>query len=471
MEKNLINRPNIVFIIPDQFRQQAMGFRGEDPVITPHLDRFAKEALSLENAISNYPVCSPYRGMLFSGQYPWSNGLTTNCNTLTRNFGVYLKEKQVCLTDILSKNDYDCGYIGKWHLDAPEVSEVEYLEGYREDGKLWDSYTRPGARRHSMNFWYSYGCNDQHFKPHYWMNEDKVEDVRYITKWSVEHETDVAVDYITNNKGYRDVKKPFALFVAYNPPHTPFEEVPKKYVDRYEKDEEQLLTRLNIHNRPLEGTFEYQKQTEEERKKVIEQSRKNVKNYFAAVTGVDENFGRILKALEENGLEENTIVIFTSDHGEMMGSHGLMYKSLWYDESLKVPFLIKYKGQIEPGSKDFFLGAVDIMPTLLELVGISDQLPKGVEGISVAKAMIEEEEGPNEGYYINTQIDARGIKNKQYTFVTLRNAHGDESYILYDSKVDKYQMKNIADENPEIVEVLRQRLEEWLYRTNDLWIK
>lgn len=464
-------RPNIVFVVPDQFRQQAMGFRGEDPVRTPYLDRFAKEALSVENAISNYPVCSPYRGMLFTGQYPYSNGVTTNCNTATRSFGVYLKEKQTCLTDVLSQNGYDCGYIGKWHLDAPEVTEVAYLEGFRSDGKLWDAYTRPGAKRHGMNFWYAYGCNDQHFKPHYWMNEDKVEDVRYINKWSVEHETDVAVDYIMNKKGYRNSNKPFALFVAYNPPHTPFEEVPKEYVDRYEKDEEQLLTRPNIHNRPTEGTFEYQSQSEEEREKVALQAKKHVKNYFAAVTGVDENFGRILKALEESGLEEDTIVIFTSDHGEMMGSHGLMHKSIWYDESMKVPFLIRYKGNITPGNKDFFLGAVDIMPTLLELVGLSEKLPEGVEGISTAKAMLADEEGPSEGYYINTQIDARGIKNKQYTFVTLRNAHGDESYILYDGEKDKYQIKNIALGQPKVVQELRERLEEWLYKTNDIWIK
>lgn len=464
-------RPNIVFVIPDEFRQQAIGYRGEDPVITPHLDRFANESLSVENAISNYPVCSPYRGMLFSGQYPWSNGVTANCNSLTRSFGVYLKEKQSCLTDVLSKNGYECGYIGKWHLDAPEMSEVEYLEGVRTDGRLWDAYTRPGAKRHGMNFWYAYGCNDQHFRPHYWMNEDKVDEVREIHEWSVEHETDVAIEYIKNNKGYRDKEKPFALFVAYNPPHMPFEEVPQKYVDMYEAESEELLVRSNITNRPKEGTYEYQRKSEEEKRKLSLQAKKHVKNYFAAITGVDENFGRIIEALKESGLEEDTIVIFTSDHGEMMGSHGLMNKSIWYDESLKVPFLIKYKGIINPGCKDFFLGAPDIMPTLLELVGLKDELPEGVEGISVAGAMLGEGEGPNEGYYINSQIDARGIKDKQYTFVTLRNAHNDETYILYDTYADKYQIKNIAEERTDIVHEMRGRLESWLYKTNDIWIK
>lgn len=457
--------------MPDEFRQQAMGFRGEDPVITPCLDKFAKEALCVENAISSYPVCSPYRGMLLSGQYPWSNGVITNCNTATKGFGVYLKEKQICLTDVLSQNGYDCGYIGKWHLDAPEVSEAAYLEGFRSDGKIWDAYTRPGTRRHGMNFWYAYGCNDKHFKPHYWMNDDKVEDVRHINQWSVEHETDVAVDYITNNKGYRDEDKPFILFVAYNPPHMPFEEVPQIYKDRYKKEEEQLLTRPNINNRPKEAMIEHENKSEEEQEKIGLQAKKHVKNYFAAVTGVDENFGRILKALEESGLEEDTIVIFTSDHGEMMGSQGLMHKSVWYDESFKVPFLIRYKGHIAPGKKDFFVGPTDLMPTLLELVGLSDKLPKGVEGVSTAKAILGEEEGPSEGYYINTQLNTRGIKTKDYTFVTVRNAHGDESYILYDTQEDKYQLHNIADEKPAVVRVLRERLEEWLEKTNDLWLK
>ena len=270
---------------------------------------------------------------------------------------------------------------------------------------------------------------------------------------------------------YRDPEKPFILFVAYNPPHTPFEEVPEKYVARYEQGVEELLVRPNIHNRAEGGSLGHKKKSEEEQQRIASQASKQVKNYFAAVTGVDENFGRILDALEESGLTEDTIVIFTSDHGEMMGSHGLMHKSVWYEESMMVPFLIRYKGKREPGKKDFFLGAPDIMPTLLELVGISDQLPEGVEGVSTAKAILGQVEGPEEGYYINPQIDARGIKNKQYTFVTLRNAHGDESYILHDNLKDPYQIKNIAEENIDVVKKLRQRLDEWLYKTNDLWIK
>ena len=129
-------RPNIVFVVPDEFRPNAMGFLDKDPVITPNLNEFSKESLYLPNAVSSFPVCSPYRGMLFTGQYPYSNGVLTNCHTASSQYGVYLKPLQTCLPDIFSQCGYDCGYVGKWHLDAPEPSDLPYIAGPRSDGRI-----------------------------------------------------------------------------------------------------------------------------------------------------------------------------------------------------------------------------------------------------------------------------------------------------------------------------------------------
>jgi len=466
-----MKRPNILFVMPDEFRQSAMGFLDEDPVITPNIDKLASEGLVLTNAVSSYPVCSPYRGQLFTGQYPWSNGLIGNCNTSTAQFGVYLHPNKKCLTDILAQNGYDCGYIGKWHLDTPEPADQPYLEPRRADGRIWDAYT-PKHRRHSINFWYSYGCCDEHFTPHYWHNDDAVEEVRHFNCWSPEHEADIAIEYIENkNNSCRDPEKPFILFWAPNPPHMPFDQVPDRYREVYAgKTADDLLIRPNalINEAPEEIPEGHFKNAD-----LYQQTaRDNVLNYFAAVTGVDEQFGRVLEALDRCGLKEDTIVIFTSDHGEMMGSHSLMYKGLWYDESFKVPFIIRYPGKIEPGTKDFFLNPPDIMPTLLDILDLSDQLPEGVEGESRAKSIFTDYiPESNEGYYINPQVNARGIQNDQYYFIVIRNKHDEERYVLYDMKKDPYQMNNIAEDLPDIVKDMRGLLESWLLRTNDLWVR
>ena len=151
--------PNLVFVFPDEYRKQAMGFMNEDPVITPNLDAFAKESLVLTQALSNRPVCSPYRAMLFSGKYPHGNGVLTNCNSRTVQFENYLKDTERCFSDVLHDLGYCQGYLGKLHLDPPN-EKYEYTEGPRGDGTIWDAYTPPGPRRHGFDFWYSYGCCD-----------------------------------------------------------------------------------------------------------------------------------------------------------------------------------------------------------------------------------------------------------------------------------------------------------------------
>lgn len=223
--------PNLIIVMPDELRQQAVGLTKTDPVITPNLDKFSKEALNLTNAISNCPICSPARAMLFTGKFPVSNGVTDNCYSKTTEFDIQLKETDRCLSDVLQDSGYSQGYIGKFHLDSPNEKDAEYTEGWRGNpengGTLWDAYTPPGPRRHGFNFWYSYGCCDNHLSPHYWLNDAKVNERTDVDAWSVEHETGVAIDYIRNTDNeYRDENKPFFLMVAHNPPHMPFHAVP-----------------------------------------------------------------------------------------------------------------------------------------------------------------------------------------------------------------------------------------------------
>lgn len=461
-----LHKPNLVFVFPDEFRAQSLGFLGQDPVITPNLNRFAKESKVLTRAVSNYPVCSPFRAMLITGMYPYSNSVIGNEYSGVIQYGYELREEDRCFTDILSDAGYNVGYLGKWHLDLPKEEDIPFTEGWRDiefgqQPSFWDAYTPPGSRRHSIDFWHSYGCCDRHLEPHYWEGNAKIDERIDVKQWSVEHETDVAVNYIHNTNGkFRDSKKPFALFVAHNPPHMPFDQVPEKYLKYYDdKTPDDLLVRPNIAKEGL-GAGAW----------------KNVKNYFAAITGIDDQFGRILQSLEDEGLTENTIVVFTSDHGEMMGSHGLMYKVVWYDESLLIPFIIRWPGKIRPGQDDLLLGVPDIMPTLLRLMGVDEPLPEVVEGKEYSGAFLDEViERPKSAFYLVPNLENplqgnRGLRTHDYTFVIQRDEGGEKEF-LYNNAEDPFQMKNAVSAEPEVVEQLREELHQWLIKTNDPWVE
>jgi len=340
-------RPNLLFVFADQWRRQAVGVMGEDPVITPNMDGFAQQGLLFENAVSVCPLCSPHRASFLTGKYPLSTGVFTNCKP---SLDMMLSPQEVCISDVLKANGYDTGYIGKWHLDLPEQYNcVEPESGARD----WDAYTPPGPKRHGFDYWYSYGTYDQHLSPHYW--RDTPEMIK-VDQWSVEHETDKSIEYIREH----GKDKPFALFLSWNPPHSPYDLVPQKYRELYRDVDVKL--RPNVKTESLEA------HTGEILGSGEELLRENIKNYFAAVSGLDDNFGRLLKTLKDEGLHENTLVVLSADHGDMLGSHGLMAKHVWYEESIGIPMLMQWPGKIKKGREKTLLGSADIMPTLLGLM-------------------------------------------------------------------------------------------------------
>ena len=461
-------RPNLVFVFPDEFRRHAMGFMKQDPVMTPNLDRMAAAGMVFTHAISNRPICSPYRAMLMTGQYPESNRVLWNCNSATRKWDNALNEKSRCFSDVLRDAGYSAGYIGKWHLDSPERP---YVEPPRRDGTTWDTYTRP-ERRHNFDFWYAYGVYDLHLTPHYWTTYAKKDEKKEVREWSTKHETDVAIEYIRNRDAqHRKPDEPFALFVSFNPPHFPFELVPKKYVDMYEgKTHKDLLNRPNV-----DLTLN---------RRNTQTAKKQVKNYFAAVTGVDEQFGRILDCLKQEGLEEDTIVVFTSDHGEMMGSHNMMGKGSWHEESVGIPLLVRWPGKVTPGRDDLLMGVPDMMPSLLGLMGLGHRVPESVEGKDYSAVMLGKPMArPDSAVYLNyasfLQVESpsdraiqgeRGVRTHQYTYVVKRSRDRREHEILHDNWEDPYQLRNIADEHPELKAQLKAKLDQWLARLNDPWL-
>jgi arylsulfatase A-like enzyme len=459
-------KPNLLFIFADQFRRQAMGFMNQDPVITPNFDKFAQKGLVFTNAISSCPICTPFRAMLMTGQYPLSTGMVSNCMPGT---DLELSKDEVCIGDVLKANSYQTGYIGKWHLDIPSLNKAKNPpDGARNS---WDGWTPPGPRRHGFDFWYAYNCNGSHFDPNYWKDSPKRID---IEQWSVEHEKDVAVDFIKSCK--KD--KPFALFISWNPPHTPYV-APDKYKALYEGKE--LPPRPNV--------------------KPSKKYEKSHIPYYAAVSSCDDNFGQLLEALDELGIADDTVVVFTADHGEMMGSHGRFAKSVWFEESIGIPFLIRWPGRIKPGREDMPFAVYDFMPTILGLMGLP--IPSTVESIDYSSVLLGQKMSKPSSVFIASYgnpgkllavgqepskwalaaaklhekgidwrtVGYRGLRTKRYTYVVNQGRQGKTlRRLLYDNEKDPYQLNPIeathANENP-VMAKLDKELQQWLDKMND----
>lgn len=459
-------KTNIIYIFADQWRYHAMGCAHQDQAVTPNIDDFAQESLCFENAYSTFPLCTPHRGSLMTGKYPFSLGLWTNCK-IGLEEKLMLKPQEICIGNVLQSAGYHTAYIGKWHLDTPEQN----FTSHPESGAVnWDAYTPPGERRQGFAYWLSYGACDDHLNPHYWADSPKQ---ICPGKWSAEYETDKALEYLEEHK---NDDTPFAMFVSYNPPHLPYELVPKCYYEKFQD--------LKIEWRP---NVPEKKRTP--KMEII------ARQYFAAVYGIDEQFGRILKYLRENKMEENTLVVLSADHGEMLGSHGLMSKNVWYEESIHIPLMMRQKNRIQPGKSEVLFASPDHMPTILELLNLP--VPDTCEGISHSASVLGIEEiepecmflcsypGSPESVSVFAKVGQthkahgwRGIKTKENTYVITNGYMPEDKQIeyLYDDKKDPWQLHpQIIERNCQEPTVLKLRklLREYLDMLKDpfLWEK
>ena len=471
--------PNIVYVFPDQFRNSAMQFWNEkdfqkyvpfkaDPVHTPVLNKFARESVVLSQAQSSCPLSSPHRGMLLTGMYPDGSGVSLNCNSTRPNSN--LRQEAIAISDVLSSKGYDCGYIGKLHVDYPTPNNPQKPGTYIDERyPMWDAYT-PKERRHGFNFWYSYGTFDEHKNPHYWDNDGNRFDPK---EWSPKHEADKAIEYLTQK---RDKSKPFFLMVSMNPPHSPYNSLDDCMEEDYNlyKDipVEKLLVRPNVNQD-------------------LKRRQANAPFYFASVTGVDREFGRILETLRQMGLDKNTIVVFSSDHGETLASHVEDAKNSPYTEAFNVPFIIRYPEKLKPRVSKLLLTTPDIMPTLLSLAGLQSSIPTSVEGNDLSAELTKSrlsKSAPKAVLYIQN-IDgrkdetgkvldyfpvSRGIKTDRYTLSISIDKKNNKlkEVLLFDDIKDPYQLNNLPiEKHKELFLSLCQQMPALLKKANDPWYR
>lgn len=461
-------KPNLLIVFPDEMRTHAMEFMKQDPSHTPNINKFAKEGVHLKQAVSNFPLCTPFRGMLMTGQYPVRSGIQGNSHTPMpgkyggSDFGIELNRNALTWSGIMKEQGYSMGYIGKWHLDAPHAPFVPSYNNPME-GKYWNDWTPPD-RRHGFDFWYAYGTYDLHMNPIYWTNDTPRDKPLQINQWSPEHEADIAIKYLRNEDGkYREDDQPFSLVISMNPPHSPYDQVPQKYLDRYQDEtSESLNTRPNV-QWDKDYTEGY--------------GPKFFKEYMAMINGVDEQFGRIVDELDSLLLAEDTLVVFFSDHGCCMGSNGKPTKNVHYDEAMRIPMIFRWPGTLAAQDSDILFSAPDIYPTMLGLLGMEDLIPDTVEGTNFANTVrgIKGDKQPTSQFYTFMPYGAqsygrRGIRTDRYTLVVDRRIAKPLAYTLHDNQNDPYQMSNIAEGNDALIhQLIVKELMPWLEHTGDPW--
>ena len=444
-----VKKPNLIYIFPDQLRAQALGYVKQEPVVTPNIDKFAAESLVLTDAISNYPVCVPYRGMLMSGQYPHTNGVIRNNTSVTQTV-----DTRTWWSDVLKANGYNLGYFGKWHITQRD--QTGNLEPGRRHG--FDKYFILNGNAHMKSSYNSSDWPDRKGKkPEEFSGQSKY--------YSAQYDTENTLEFLKQaGSQYKQTGKPFAAVVAWNPPHMSYNSYPEKYNEIFKDVDIEELCKA-YPDIPPKGT------------KWGDYYRRNIKGYYRMIFSLDEFFGQLTQCLKEMDLEEDTIVVFTSDHGDCLGRHDVISKNSHYDEAMRVPFIIRWPGRIKPRHDDLLISVPDNYPTLLELMGLSDKTPAEVQGTSHAKLFLTGKgRRPGSQLYLKTEdnvkrldLGRRGVRTHRYTlrFDDMENGTA-KATILHDNLNDKFQMLNIAKDKPEIVRnLVKTELIPWLKQTND----
>ena len=400
--KELVSqRPNLVFIFADQWRAQAAGYAGNAQVRTPNLDTLAAKSVNFSNAVSGCPVCSPYRASLITGRYPLTHGVFLN--------DVRLNTDAVSIAQAYNEAGYETGYIGKWHLDGRDRSAFI-----------------PKERRQGFKFWKAMDCTHNYNSSFYYA------DANIKLKWNgydAIAQTREARRYIREHDG----AGPFALFLSWGPPHAPYQTAPEKYRKLF--NEAEIKLRPNVP------------------KNLQAQARKALAGYYAHIAALDDCIGEILHTLKESGLENDTILVFTADHGDMLYSQGGQKKQQPWDESIRVPLLVRYPAALGSSGRtiDIPLNAPDIMPTLLSLSGIV--IPDTVEGTDFSGVLRGAEKPKDNAALISCPSpfgqwtrarggrEYRGIRTSRYTYV--RDLKGP--WLLYDNEKDPYQLNNLCN--------------------------
>jgi arylsulfatase A-like enzyme len=397
------DRPNVLILMADQWRAQAFGYAGDPNIQTPHLDALEHESVDFTQAIATVPVCCPTRASLWTGQRALTHGVFMN--------DVPLAPDAITLAKVLRQQGYDTGYVGKWHLNG--------------DGR---SAFIPRERRQGFDYWKVLECTHLYNGSHYY--SDAPEKLEWPGYDAIAQTKDVE-QYLrcraTNSR-------PFLFIISWGPPHSPYETAPLSYRSMY--DPAKIILRSNVPARSAA------------------KSRRDLAGYYAHCSALDDCAGQLLQILRETGLDERTIVVFTSDHGDMLGSHGLTAKQKPFDESIRVPMLFRCPPSfhLQPRRLEAIISSEDFMPTLLGLCDVP--IPPTVQGLDYSGYMRGKPNPADDVGLISCIApfgewsrsrggrEFRGLRTQRFTYV--RGLDGP--WLLFDNASDPVQMTNLVNQ-------------------------
>lgn len=457
MSKPKQERPNILIICTDQQRTDTLGCYGNTFVKTPNIDRLASEGVLFENAFVQSPVCSPSRGSFLTGRYPRTTRLRQN--------GQAIPPDERPISRLLADEHYTCGLVGKYHL-APGAPEVALTV----EPRINDGFSEFNWMQSPLDLW---GMNSDYMR---FLNEiderfeiPDHEASPWIKKGMPEHATEAAwcatraTSFIERNS---NDGRPWFYLANIFAPHHPFnppEETLARYMDKL--DEIPLPVAMDD---DLESKSPFQKIDSESayggqkpplggygKSQMSELDHRLVKAaYWAMCDHVDDQVGRILEALEATGQADNTIVVYMSDHGEMLGDHNIYLKGpYFYDSGVRVPLIIKYPGKYAPRRTDGLFELVNLVPTLLDAVDVPQYA--GIQGRSAHGWLADSgcPETPNDSVYCE-YYNAMLFHTDPAAYLTMLRTkdakivvdHTFDSGELYDLSVDPLETNNLWNE-------------------------
>jgi len=451
-------RPNILFICTDQQRYDAAGCYGNPHIQTPTIDGLARDGVLFEQCYVQNPVCAPSRASLVTGQYVHTHGLWAN--------GVELPPHAPLVSRALAEEGYDCGMIGKMHLASCFSGRTEPRR--KDDGYSFYRWSHDPSHTSSENAYHQWlaehhpalyeqaktsGARQRHQAAAF----DTLPTEAHYTHWASE----MALEFLRDQ---RDPEQPFFLWLNYFDPHHPFV-APREYLDRY--DPETLPDPITA---PDELSTKPPIQTDASRESYAgyargfaDHSSRDIKEiiaaYYAMVTLIDDEMARVLAALDELGLADDTVVIFTSDHGEMLGDHQLLLKGpLLYESAVRVPLILRWPGHLPSGERRSDLVQwIDLTSTFLDAAGL-DQMPttQGMSLLPLARGDADAEgrgwalcEYRNSGHGYDPPVHLTMLRHGQYKLIvqhgqpaTTRPRTGE----LYDLEADPHELRNLWDD-------------------------
>jgi arylsulfatase A-like enzyme len=407
-------------------------------VRTPVLDRLAAEGLRFTHAFANTPVCTPSRGSLLTGLWPARH------RALSNDLPVDSRPETPSIARALRADGYRCGYIGKWHLG----------------GWPRDRFIPPGPERLGFDdLWAAWNCNHRYFEGRYHRDESP-QPVRLDSVYEPAAQTDLALEWLD---GRLAAGEPFCLFLSYGPPHSPYRPIPEEMAGTY--DPARLTLRPNCADTP--------------------EVRRDTADYYAHITALDAQIGRLVSLLEARVALDDTLVVYSSDHGTMLGSHGRVNKQQPWDESVNVPLIMRLGrlGARLPQSRrgavdDLLLGIVDYAPTLLALLG--QPVPPAMQGRDLSEHVLAEQTGARPARPTSVFLQEliccdqaiplglrpwRGIRTTRHTYA--RDLDGP--WVLYDNAADPFQQRNLAVDGSAAAlrASLEAELQGWMARCGD----